>query len=343
MQTLEELAIASDSDTLTAGAEGSSSDGSTLSEGSIISVDAPEIPSPDIVSIVDSSEQSEMSDDEAILPTVSLDSHAIFSDSSSCPHRLLPRDGLIMMREVRCPVRVLPRHLPGYCDKCMGHEADCTQPCQWVPQYAALCSRRCDSQIRNRYRTVCPMWQMFEINHSGVPMPLFLHHNVSYDVEAERGELIDPYGGLVTPMNINFRDREADREALSSMLPYHQYSDRNADTELGLELLQNQLNTANARYVQYQRTNGTPPSESVTTFVYPLTEHGHAKVINHTLPTTDSEVVNTIEFEWDSDDSHHFIRTDSFFLPGTFVKKSMKVLVVTLLLLLVSVHWIILC
>jgi len=74
------------------------------------------------------------------------------------------------------------------------------------------------------------MWQMFEINHSGVPMSLFPHHIVTYDVDAETGVIIDAHGGLVT-MNINFRDRVADRENLCSMLPYHQYGDRNADAE----------------------------------------------------------------------------------------------------------------
>ena len=53
METPEEAAMHSDSDTLTAGAEESSSDGSTPS------VEAPEPSSPDIVSVVESSEVSE--------------------------------------------------------------------------------------------------------------------------------------------------------------------------------------------------------------------------------------------------------------------------------------------
>lgn len=180
-----------------------------------------------------------------------------------------------MMREVRCPVRILPRHLPGHRDNCMGREVDCPQPCQWVPQYAGACGRRCDCQIRHGYRPICPMWQMFKVNDTDTDMSLFPHHNVTYDVDA--GLVTDPNGGLVCPMRISFRDRDVDREVLRSLLSSTQYGDRHADSELAMELLQDQLNTANERHIRSLRDNRTPPPEAVTSFVYPLREHGHAK------------------------------------------------------------------
>jgi len=61
METQEEAAMHSDSDTLTADAGESSSDSSTPF-GRFISVEAPEPSSPDIVSVVDSSEESVESD-----------------------------------------------------------------------------------------------------------------------------------------------------------------------------------------------------------------------------------------------------------------------------------------
>ena len=39
----------------------------------------------------------------------------------------------------------------------------------------------------------------------------------------------------------------------------------------------------------------------------------------------DSGTIQTVQFEWDSDSSHHFTGTKDFFIPGTFVAQKMKV------------------
>ena len=38
-----------------------------------------------------------------------------------------------------------------------------------------------------------------------------------------------------------------------------------------------------------------------------------------------SQSLSVIEFEWDSDSSHHFTGIKSYFLPNTFVSKRMRV------------------
>jgi len=125
-------------------------------------------------------------------------------------------------------------------------------------------------------------------------------------------------------MRINHRDRDADREMLLDYIPMMQYGDRHSDLLLAMDLLEDQFNDAYGRYVEYQRNNGTPPSEPVTAYVYPSNEQVHAKVIHQSQVTEDSTSNDTIQLEWDSDASHHFIGTKTHFLPGTFVKSSMK-------------------
>jgi len=169
------------------------------------------------------------------------------------------------------------------------------------------------------------MVQMFTLNETGNAMTLFTHHTMTHDVDAVTGRIIDPNGGLVCPLRINYRDRDADREMLNEYIPLMQYGDRHSDLLLAMDLLEDQFNTANDRYIEYQRNNGTPPSEPVTAFVYPTSEQGNAKVVHKSLAIKKSTSLSMIQFEWDSDSSHHFIGTDKYFIPGSFVNSSMKV------------------
>ena len=173
---------------------------------------------------------------------------------------------------------------------------------------------------------MCPMWQIFEINDTADNMSLFSHHTITHDVDVETGLVIDPNGGLVSPLRLSYRDSNGDRELLRSMLPEIQYGDRHADAELAMDILQDQLNTANERYIQHQHSNGTPPSEHILSFVHPLLKHGQANATRvRSQLSKDFVSPAIVRFEWDSDASHHFIGTDKFILSGSFVKRRMIV------------------
>ena len=55
-------------------------------------------------------------------------------------------------------------------------------------------------------------------------------------------------------------------------------------------------------------------------------EEGQASALR-TKPVLreDSDTTSTVQFEWDSDSSHHFTGTKKCFLPGSLVEQKMKV------------------
>jgi hypothetical protein len=50
-------------------------------------------------------------------------------------------------------------------------------------------------------------------------------------------------------------------------------------------------------------------------------------MVRQSVAINDSPFSDKIQFEWDSDSSHHFTGSDGHFIPGSFVRKSMAVIV----------------
>ena len=230
-----------------------------------------------------------------------------------------------MFPEIRCPVAILPRNLPDMCSVCMAGIEERPQPCQWRPNYARACSRRCDEQIRTGRRRTCPMWDMFKIVESDVEPELFPLHVISRPTDPVTVVIYDPLGGTIYPRPMSFEEFHCDYLHID-IIPDRQYGDRNEDHRRSMNDFQDALTVGNHQYLATRRT-GTPPNGYFSGFNINIpvpSGHGNAMRMkfNSTRPASSS---TQIEFEWDSDSSHHFTGQKASYLPNTFASKRMRV------------------
>jgi len=172
------------------------------------------------------------------------------------------------------------------------------------------------------------MWDIFEVVDPNSYHTLFPPHELGRLLDPETGRPIDPLGGTVYPRPIDVVDRPLDHHHLSEMLPDRQYGDRDADRGHAMIQLQTDLNNGNRNYLDAMRRTGTPPNGYFSGFnisLGPPTGHSHAVSHSKLRSMSKSQSPSVIEFEWDSDSSHHFTGIKSHFLPDTFVSKRMKV------------------
>ena len=311
------------------------------SEPSIVSIQV--VDDPEIVSVVDEAEDNSLSSDlvdEAednslasdssdYYPTTTCpDSHAIYIDNITRSHRILYRSGLRMFPEVRCQVAILPRELPDRCSVCMAPVGDCPIPCHWRPNYSRACSRRCDEQIRTNKRRTCPMWDIFEVVDSDPNPELSPPHEFGRLINPDTGTPYDPLGATVYLRPLDFVDVHADYLHLRDITPDRQYGDRDEDHRRSMTDFQTAINVGNRQYLESMRRTRTPPNGSFSGFEINFaapTGQGHAVRVSRIKPMATSGSPTMIEFEWDSDSSHHFTGIKSYYLPDTFVSKRMRV------------------
>ena len=157
---------------------------------------------------------------------------------------------------------------------------------------------------------------------------LFPAHVTTRDVVD--GVVVDPIGGRIQPIPIDYTYWK-DRRLLEEILPHRQPHEREADHISSLINFQLHLNTFASEYTRELRRTDAPPPDYDSGFILELfgesdKEEGQPSAVR-TKPVLrdDSDTASTVQFEWDSDSSHHFTGTKKFFLPGSFVVQKIKV------------------